>query len=376
MSKLSDSARTFKMFVKVLAVSAVGYYIAILLVIPTVKRISRSIVKNQDPPTASFGKLPPLKFVEKPINTTKPKYSLNTTTGKLPKGFPDRMNVYKTVAPQASFMEGSTAIENAGYLGFGNYDLSSDLKGDFYTWRKLSTASTLEIDLRTKVLRLNTDITRNTNAYPPGFIDEYSAISQAKTLFQSLGRFKDGLYPNGTSTVSYGSVKGNLITKPITNRDRQLAMVDFFRQIGDYPVLGPDPKKGLLHAIIRNPTGTPTPLNSPIVEAYFWEIELASDATYSILSIEDAWNIVKQHKGVITHVREKDYNPFEKWSPKTVDTILVDNVYLAYYDTYERQDLIQPIYVFEGKYQSRSTPGGDVTIYYPAILAEHIKGSQ
>ncbi len=55
------------------------------------------------------------------------------------------------------------------------------------------------------------------------------------------------------------------------------------------------------------------------------------------------------------------------------NTSLINNIYLAYYDTPNRQDHIQPIYVFEGSYNVGNKPGGDITLYFPAVDGKWIR---
>jgi len=52
---------------------------------------------------------------------------------------------------------------------------------------------------------------------------------------------------------------------------------------------------------------------------------------------------------------------------------LVDNIYLAYYENTKDQTYLQPIYVFEAKYKSLGSQGGEMVIYLPAVSGEFVK---
>ena len=104
-----------------------------------------------------------------------------------------------------------------------------------------------------------------------------------------------------------------------------------------------------------------------------WEIETETNATYPIIPVQEAWDMVTEGKAVITQVTPKQSNPFEPYYPVSVEKVLIDNIYLAYYETPKLQTYLQPIYVFSGKYTTRGTEGGDVTLYFPAITGEWTK---
>ena len=69
---------------------------------------------------------------------------------------------------------------------------------------------------------------------------------------------------------------------------------------------------------------------------------------------------------------DKDGNPFVPYVPIRIDKILVNNIYLAYYDTPKLEKYLQPIYVFEGNYTTVGGGAGQITLYYPAISGDYI----
>jgi len=64
---------------------------------------------------------------------------------------------------------------------------------------------------------------------------------------------------------------------------------------------------------------------------------------------------------------------FDKQAVPVVSEILVDNIYLAYYENTKDQTYLQPIYVFGAKYKSLGSQGGDMVIYLPAVSGEYVK---
>ena len=351
------------------------YYLFILFVIPRAQDIIDKLSVNKDPPNPAYGALDPLKFTRKPINDPPPRYTLNTKDGRLPRRVPIKMTVYKIKPPSFSFQAGKEALDDAKFLGFRQDELVTDLKADIYKWRSLTSGGVLTVDTKTRSLTLETDLYGKFIEFKVGSINEESAVKFSKDMFKKIGRIDD-LYNSGKQTVFLGRYIGNNISDTRDITEAQLARIDFFRSINNYPILGPDPSKGLLSAVIRNPVKAESPFNYPKIEAYYWEIDPDPTATYPIITVEAAWDQVQQGNGIITNITPKGANAFEPYFKTKVENILIDNIYLAYYETPEYITHLQPIFVFAGKYTTRNTEGGDIVLYYPAVSGEYTKSPE
>jgi hypothetical protein len=365
---LTKTSQYFKVGLKVLLGFAFLYYLVVFFIYPQAKTIIRNMTKQRNPANVAYGMLDQLEFVEKPINGSMPSYVLNTPNGSLPDNLPYKMAVYKTQKPQFSYLAGTNAINDAAFIGFNDNDLVTDLKGTEYKWKSLDTGSVLDIDINSRVLTMTTVIPSNANNLDTGNINQINAVTEATTLFQKLNRIDD-TYINGTTVVTLGKVLGTELSTATDQREAQIAKVDFFRKIGKYPVATPDPQQALLSATVKNLTQT-SPLNYPEIQAYYWPIETPPTADYPIIEVSDAWNAVKNGKGVIAGIVPKESNPFADYTPVRVETIYMS---LAYYETPKQQTILQPIYVFKGFYTTSGTTGGDITIYFPAITSTYIK---
>jgi hypothetical protein len=177
--------------------------------------------------------------------------------------------------------------------------------------------------------------------------------------------------------VSYGKFKANGVVKADSPLEAQIARVDFFRNIFEFPILGPDPKKGLLRVYMRAPDNKLEfpQLNFPLVESYYWEVDVDESkvATYPAIPIGTAWSQVSQNKGVIANVTPNGASPFYDNPPTRLQRILINDVYLAYFDNTKPQKYLQPIYVFQGNFFGDNGQNGDITIYYPAISGQFVK---
>ena len=202
--------------------------------------------------------------------------------------------------------------------------------------------------------------------YSPRYLNTPESINIASKKLSSIYRFDDELYPSGSQVVTFGYYVNNRLVKTDNELEAQVAMVDFYRYIEKYPILGPNPYKGMLRIAIAK-TATSEILNNPLLEANFWQIETTTQATYPIITVQEAWESIKAGKGVIVGVKPNKLNPFEAYIPTSVDKILVDNIYLDIMKP-GIPNISQPI-MFSGKYTSRES-GGEIYIIFPAITGQ------
>ncbi len=349
------------------------YLFGAYVMLPMSKQALKSLFPPRNPPNPAFGILEPIRFESLNIlGTSNPKYTLLTTDGRLPRDIPDRMTVYRYKPPLFSYEAGKRASDDAGKLGFSDASLTTSFKEDEYRWVDPSTRSDLVINIRSYFLEKNTPITSIANVYTPGSISRTKAISEAKSILRSIERFSDPLYEDGSENVNLGIIRGREIRYTTFHREVEIARVDFFRSIRDFPIVGPKHEEGLIYIYVAEAPRENPILRSPYIYYNVRSIETESRATYPIIPVSVAWEQVSSHRGAISRVRPSDKSIFEEYKPVNVREILITDIYLAYYDDTEDQDYLQPIYVFEGNYTGVGEEKGVITIYYPALASEYI----
>lgn len=370
---LTDTSKQVKSGIKIFIGLVVLYYFVVYAVIPFGSNTFKAIFPEKDPPTPLYGKLDSLKFVSYlDTRAIEPNYKLDTIDGVLPSDFPTKMVVYKFIPKVPSFDKGKNAIDTALKFGYTENDLITSLKEETYRFRKLDTTSLLEINTNTGKLNQITSLLGRASNYPTGKLNQNTAISLAERFFKDIGLLDDPLYETGFKNVRFGLITRNSIVKTNTSNTANIARVDFYRSIGKYPILGPDPKDGMIYIFLRLPEKENPIYNYPIAEGILHRVETQSNATYPIISVEQAWEKVRNNQGVIVNVTARTNESLLDSNISRIEEIFIDNIYLAYYETHEFQEFLQPIYVFEGKFTSTGTQGGTIAIYYPAITAEYI----
>lgn len=372
---LTETSKWFKKFTIYLGGFVIFYYALILILIPSFKTTIKILFPDKNPPNPIYGVLPPLEFATKPILGT-PSYELNTPTGKVPTDLKNKAKVYKIKQSLFSYNAGKTAQDNAAYFGFQDNNLISDLKGKIYKWRSLATGGTLEIDIDTKKLTMNTVLSGKSSLFQTGYYTDNSALKDATNMLDTIGRF-DSLYAEGNNVITKGKYVNNKLVKTDDRADAQLFKIDFYRNIDGIKILGPDPTKGLLQVYVGKDTSADnfeevTNATFPIMDLAYNEIDPNTAASYPLVSVAEAWNAVKAGNGIVASVLPKGYNPFVEYEPISVQDILINKIYIAYYETPKTQEYLQPIYVFEGNYKTSGTQGGDIVLYFPAISGEYV----
>ncbi len=317
------------------------------------------------PPNHAFDALPALEFPPNKVDNNFT-YILNTVTGALPEGFPDRLIVYPIEAPEPNFLNLEKAKEKAQNLQFT--DQQNDvvpetaLGNGFYEW-----ADTTGIDRKLKIdtVSFNFNLTSNYLSdlkvlAGQNLSNEVDAIETTKDFLETIGLYPEDIditkietpqkesnydtYPKVFSIINGVLVPAtSLSTARVIRVDLHQKDIEYDLDIG----IKKAPKKKM-ELPIRYP-------NPPFSTMSFWvasggndaEVHAANfihnkilttkQATYPIKTADAAFEELKSGKAYIASFAGLDQQ------------ILISNVYLAYYLGEEKQNYLMPIIVFEGQ---------------------------
>ena len=124
--------------------------------------------------------------------------------------------------------------------------------------------------------------------------------------------------------------------------------------------------------LVRKPSITASPLDTPYLDVNYKTFNSTTKATYPIISVAEAWDAISTNKGIISSAIPTGAALLGAPTTVNIEKVLIDTIELAYYEPNEWVEYLQPIYVFSGKYITRGSEGGSVSIYYPAIKGEYI----
>ena len=305
------------------------------------------------PPTVGFGALPKIAF-PKQSDSQKPKsYRLELATADFPQ-FSDRAQVFFMPKSTLSLLSDQKGRELASRYGFTGEPQLLDQRT--YRWSKtgvLDSTFTLDVQANTFELKTNyqnhPELLTSRSQLPENF----EAISQFKS-FLNLGGVLLPDMATSSGQVSYLKSFGADLSPADSLSDADFLRIDLDRNPIDglYKFYGQDGKSGAASAILSGFAGE----NNGIVEASFkaHNVDYGQVHTYPIRSVKIAWKIMQAGEG---YVADKG---------KSSEAV-IRSVSLGYFEPWDEQEYIQPIYVFVGD-------GGFVG-YVPAVDPAYIQAS-
>lgn len=288
---------------------------------------------NPDPPprpAQDFGQLPPIKFPEEEASPRA--FTRELATGIFP-NFGDRAFVFFMPQKSANLLDNDAARTIAR-----RYDFTTQpeiLDPITYRWLKTGTyTTTLELNILTNNFSYKTDYLSHPELILQANIPtQFDAVNQVKS-FLSTG----GLLPvdvaSASGKITYLRAVGGELKPAVSVSDAQFIQVDLNRVpvYEQYPIYTPDGSTGTIHAILASGFGK----NGIVeMERRYFPIDYTLNSTYPLRSVEEAWTVLKSGEGYIANAG-------------TEETAVVRNVTLGYFDNFEQQSYLQPIYVFSG----------------------------
>ena len=317
---------------------------------------SISIYKRLNPPpppapTVGFGALPKLKFPENPGYSYD--FELQTPTGKFDV-FTDRTSVYYMPSQRASLLALDQATQLATKLQF--ISQPKDLSSGIYEWtRNIPSPLTLKINsisgAFTMTYQWQTDPTILTEKRLQG---KEGTISLAHQFISNVNpSLTDIDFTNGT--ITYLKASGTKTVPAMSLSEADFAKVDFFRKdIDDFKVLTPNPEEGIISLIFSGSGSASKQIVSAIYN--YFPINYLAPETYPLKSVTTAWEELISGGGYVANISN---NP---------QKVVIRRVSLAYYDSPQAQQFLQPIFVFSGD--------DDFVGYVPAISSAFIEQGQ
>lgn len=327
----------------------------------------------EPPPTAGFGKLPKLQLPSLAFNGN-PSFHLETTTGELP-DLPEQAEVVamKEVAP--NLLGEQQAKELADELDFGGDDsLSADKRS--IVFRDGTDKRTLTVDLSTQNFTLTTALGHIQSIVPKGSaLTSAEAIKKAQEFLTRNGLLK-GEFEGGAQTTRLHQIVNGKAEVASALSEAQFTRVDFFRNLtgvsaDSFAILPPNPEIGLVQIWITS--GLSPQINNILYASYtVWELDKERAETYPLRPVSSAWEEVQEGKG-IAEILIEGTSTLNSYTPPTLKSVTIRNVWLAYFDDDSSQDYLQPIYVFSGEAKTTDGQEADFVAYVPAVSPEWIQ---
>lgn len=333
MATLTQTAHLARKIIKFGSIAVIGLIIFRILFVNFKVYWKKAHPPPPPAPTTAFGKLPKLFFPEQK-NLPNLTIKLENISGSLPK-LSDQAKVFFMPKASPNLLAWDKTKIWARSLGFNSEPQTT---GEF-TYRfstDTSPKTVLDVDVLTRNFTLvydwQNDLQILSAGNPP---QEDLCISTARSFLQNAGVLTDDLL-QGKSEAGYQKYSDGNLVKALFFSEANFALVNLFRSdIDNIKVLPPSPKQSNIFVRLSAAKDR----SRSIVEIKYIHFPVSWDnfATYPLKDTTFAWDSLKSGKGYIANLGN---NP--------EGNILIRNVYLAYYDSDQHQDFLQPIIVFEG----------------------------
>lgn len=299
------------------------------------------------PPNHAFGKLPAMKFPPQATPTAQLTFQLETIEGSVPRAS-ESATVYFMPKNAPNLLALNETEEFAKRLQFDPTPIQES--------KNIYRFNDPQLPLR----RMRFDIVSKNFIVRYGFEQDTSVLTErnlplsesakleALTLLESNNLNIPDI-AGGSSAVTFLRLAADRLIPTTSLSQADAVRVDFFRRaIGDMRVLTPTPDEAPVSIVFSGSSNTRKRM---LQFAYtFWPIDYHTTATYALKSSDVAWAELQAGRGYIARY------------PSSGAIAVVRNASLGYYDSFEPQTYLQPIFVFEGD--------NGFVAYVPAVTPE------
>lgn len=304
------------------------------------------------PPNHRFGKLPALRFPQpKSPPTGQLTFQLETISGSVPRAS-ESAYVFFMPKSAANLLALTNTQEFAKQMDF-NINPIQETKNLYRFEDPQAQLRVLRYDIVSNNFVMRYGYDQDTGLFnEKNLPSEREVLSQATDELQGLRIYKDDL-ARGRSAVTYLRLVGNSLVTTTSLSQADAIRVDFFRRpVAGMNLLTPYPDEGNVSITYSGSSNAKKRMLEFIYT--FWPADYQEYATYSLKPSQQAWQELQSGGGYIA-----------RYPTNGTNTATVRQVYLAYYDSFDPQNYLQPIFVFEGD--------NGFMAYVPAIASEWVE---
>ncbi len=330
---LSDATDFGRKAILALGVGVVTYLVLRMLFIAAVNYYRAMNPPPPPPPTVGFGRLPSLVFPEKGEEVWPEKFVLETARNRLPQ-FEDRAKVFTMEVPSPSLLADSRARSLAARYGFTSQPEILDPNN--YRWIKYQP---IEYIFEVNLINYNFTLRSDYNTRPElitsqSLPEKHDAVQAVKSYLRKNDSLP-GDIATASGEISYVRVLAGELFPAVSLSDSDFVQVDLNRVPvdGELKMFTPESNSGIVSAVITGKLQG----DDSILQMHYHHQKIVYDDfhTYPLKPVEQAWNELKNRGGYIA-------------SGEGLQEAVIREVELGYFDSFEDQPYLQPIYVFAG----------------------------
>lgn len=285
------------------------------------------------PPNHAFGKLPAVQFPATPADAPKITFKLETIEGRVPPASPSAAVFFMPKSP-ANLLALTRTEDFAQRLQLSPTPISESKNIYRFDDPEFSLRR-LRYDIVSNNFILRYAFEQDTGVFTERNIPTGAGgLAEARTMLQTYDLYVPDL-SGGSNKISYLRLSGDHLVQTSSLSTADALRVDFFRKaVAGIPVVTPYPDEGPISFVF---SGSANVKRRMLQFAYtYWPIDYETTATYALKPTSQAWQELQGGQGYIARY------------PSTGTSATVRTVTMAYYDSLDPQNYLQPIFVFTG----------------------------
>jgi len=277
------------------------------------------------PAFVAYGKIPKLDLSGGVSRTNDIEFSIETISGDLPQ-LPNSLKIFAIEQEESSFGAIDDIKNRAKSLDFENEpELLQGNVVRFIQNDKLN--KTLTINVSTSNFNLTTDFRNNQEIISTEPKSDENAMDMVTSFLQSIG-INLNAFPSSTADILYFRIDGTSLTEVEAVAGSNLVQVFFHRApIDEIPVISPKKDEAPIKALISSREIVDLIVNKQQVQYHDF-------STYPLKGVAQAFEEITTGRGALN----VDFKP---------SVFPIRKVTLAYLETFEVQQYLQPVYLFE-----------------------------
>lgn len=342
-----------------------------LLILRVISTPGRRPPGETPPPafTAVFGKLPSLVIDTMGLQSGTPSVTLDLVNARLPES-PEILEVFPILSAPYGFLSRDRALELARKIGFTEEPQVVDETQ--LVWRR--NLESLTMNATTLNFRYTYDYRSNPTVFRPGrFATENFAVNAGNKIMGDLtilGGTRGPDLSKGQVTSQKLRYDGVDLVSSATLAQTSAVLINYFRiPIKEIQVVSPAYYNSIVNILIPS-VSQPKMLE---LNYTYWEFDRNKGGTYPVISAGAAMNMFLQSPDQhIVFLGDAD-TAMQDTTITAVTEYITKSMHVAYFDTAEYQQYLQPIWVIIGEAVLASRTRIDFVAYIPAITSEWIQ---
>lgn len=267
--------------------------------------------------------------------------------------FPNQLSVYqiKKLSNEEVLARFSAIALELGFSSSPTIQTSGDFT--FYVWEESDKFLKVNSQTGQFIFKGESPITLG-----PVTPQEAEALVEEKLANWEL------LPKDALTSINYFGIAG-MELEPITNPNlADVYEIVFSSSIDSYPIIGFGPAQDVALARVTKEGQLIT------FNYFFHQFDREKVGVYPLKSSEEIISQIQQGQGKILSLKTKEGRETNLNPENPIKTINLGSVNLAYYETVEKQEYLQPIYLFLGGVTLEDGQVLEVSLYLPAVSSE------